>query len=322
MRSFPASRTRASGPTIPRSPRRAPILTLRNTGDRPAILALSGGGADGAFGAGLLNGWTQRGDRPQFAIVTGASAGALIAPFAFLGSALRRRARQCVFQRRLRGLPAIRRHQRIVRSRPVRDRAAARPDRQACDPGGARRDRASNIATAASSSSSPPISTRSAARSGTWAAIASSPDPAAPELFRRVIEASASIPGVFAPVLIDVEAQGKRFAEMHVDGGIISNVLVVPEALHDRQPADPAERRSPAHLCDYQRQARALFRSGASRPRSGSRCARSRRRCAPTPATRCSRPMNSSAAATGSSRSRRSTTTSRRRQSPASTPPI
>jgi len=46
-----------------------------------------------------------------------------------------------------------------------------------------------------------------------------------------VIEASASIPGVFAPVLIDVEAQGKRFAEMHVDGGIISNVLVVPEAL-------------------------------------------------------------------------------------------
>jgi hypothetical protein len=61
--------------------------------------------------------------------------------------------------------------------------------------------------------------------------IASSPDPAAPELFRRVIEASASIPGVFAPVLIDVEAQGRRFAEMHVDGGIISNVLVVPEAL-------------------------------------------------------------------------------------------
>ena len=61
---------------------------LADTGDRPAILALSGGGADGAFGAGLLNGWTQRGDRPQFAIVTGASAGALIAPFAFLGSAL------------------------------------------------------------------------------------------------------------------------------------------------------------------------------------------------------------------------------------------
>ena len=49
------------------------------------VLALSGGGADGAFGAGFLNGWTARGDRPKFTIVTGASAGALMAPFAFLG---------------------------------------------------------------------------------------------------------------------------------------------------------------------------------------------------------------------------------------------
>ena len=80
---FPDVRVWADDPALAT---RAPILSLRSTGDSPAILALSGGGADGAFGAGLLNGWTQRGDRPQFAIVTGASAGALIAPFAFLGS--------------------------------------------------------------------------------------------------------------------------------------------------------------------------------------------------------------------------------------------
>jgi hypothetical protein len=49
------------------------------------ILALSGGGADGAFGAGLLNGWTQRGNRPTFDIVTGVSTGALMASLAFLG---------------------------------------------------------------------------------------------------------------------------------------------------------------------------------------------------------------------------------------------
>lgn len=49
------------------------------------ILALSGGGGDGAFGAGVLTGWTARGDRPKFEIVTGVSAGAIIAPFAFLG---------------------------------------------------------------------------------------------------------------------------------------------------------------------------------------------------------------------------------------------
>ena len=72
-----------------------------------------------------------------------------------------------------------------------------------------------------------------AQRTAIWdmGAIASSVDPRAPELFRQVIEASASIPGIFSPVLIDVEAQGKRFAEMHVDGGIISNVLVIPEAM-------------------------------------------------------------------------------------------
>src|SRR2546422_2274330 len=51
------------------------------------VLALSGGGANGAFGAGLLNGWTAAGTRPVFKLVTGISTGALIAPFAFLGSA-------------------------------------------------------------------------------------------------------------------------------------------------------------------------------------------------------------------------------------------
>ena len=51
------------------------------------VLALSGGGAGGAFAAGLLDGWTRRGDRPAFDVVTGVSTGALIAPFAFLGPA-------------------------------------------------------------------------------------------------------------------------------------------------------------------------------------------------------------------------------------------
>lgn len=52
-----------------------------------AFLALSGGGADGAFGAGILNGWTTTGRRPEFTVVSGASTGALMAPFAFLGPA-------------------------------------------------------------------------------------------------------------------------------------------------------------------------------------------------------------------------------------------
>ena len=50
------------------------------------LLAVSGGGANGAFGAGLLTGWTEAGTRPTFKLVTGVSTGALTAPFAFLGS--------------------------------------------------------------------------------------------------------------------------------------------------------------------------------------------------------------------------------------------
>ena len=49
------------------------------------VLAISGGGSNGAYGAGLLTGWSARGTRPEFTVVTGASAGALISPFAFLG---------------------------------------------------------------------------------------------------------------------------------------------------------------------------------------------------------------------------------------------
>ena len=49
------------------------------------VLALSGGGADGAFGAGLLVGWSAHGGRPEFQVVTGVSAGAIIAPLAYLG---------------------------------------------------------------------------------------------------------------------------------------------------------------------------------------------------------------------------------------------
>ena len=224
---FPDVRVWADDPSLARS---APILSLRSTGDRPAVLALSGGGADGAFGAGLLNGWTQRGDRPQFAIVTGASAGALIAPFAFLGSryddVLASVFSSGAFEGFLQfeGISGLF-GAGLFATGPLRDLIAKHvtPEVLAAIAEQYRLGRKLFVVT----------TNLDAQRSAIWdmGRIASSPDPAAPELFRRVIEASASIPGVFAPVLIDVEAQGRRFAEMHVDGGIISNVLVVPEAL-------------------------------------------------------------------------------------------
>src|SRR5262249_18538584 len=71
----------------------------------------------------------------------------------------------------------------------------------------------------------------SAPRSGIWARLLPSGDPGALDLFRNVLTASASIPGVFSPTLIEVEADGRRSAEMHVDAGVTTNVLILPEAL-------------------------------------------------------------------------------------------
>jgi predicted patatin/cPLA2 family phospholipase len=198
--------------------------------ESPAILALSGGGPDGAFGAGILTGWTQRGDRPTFAVVTGASAGALIAPFAFLGPQYDRVLAD-VFSssefdgflkfQGLRGLFGT----GLFEAAPLRDLIAKHvtPEIIEAIAHEYRKGRRLYVVT----------TQLDAQRTAIWdmGAIASSPDPRAPELFRQVIEASASIPGIFSPVLIDVEAQGKRFAEMHVDGGVTTNVLVVPDAM-------------------------------------------------------------------------------------------
>ena len=70
-------------------------------------------------------------------------------------------------------------------------------------------------------------------RTAVWdmGAIASSGAPDALRLFQDVLVASASVPGVYSPVLIDVEGEGRRFEEMHVDGGVRANLLVVPESL-------------------------------------------------------------------------------------------
>lgn len=54
------------------------------------VLVISGGGDWGAFGTGVLTGWGELPDttkrRPEFDVVSGVSTGALIAPFAFLGT--------------------------------------------------------------------------------------------------------------------------------------------------------------------------------------------------------------------------------------------
>ena len=195
------------------------------------LLALSGGGDDGAFGAGLLVGWSARGTRPKFKVVTGISAGALAAPFAFLGSGYDDVLREVytgigppnVFTRRS-FLAAIS-DDAMTNSAPlaqmisryVNDDVVA----QLADEYG--KGRLLLIATTNLDAGQPVI----------WniGAIAHSHDPRARELICKILLASASIPAVFPPVLFDVEVDGQIYQEMHVDGGAIAQTFLYPPGL-------------------------------------------------------------------------------------------
>jgi hypothetical protein len=203
------------------------------------ILALSGGGPNGAFGAGVLTGWTQRGDRPVFDHVTGVSTGALIAPFAYLGADwddelraayLDERTERLMQRRLLSGLFA----QSMFSGRPLREIVDSHVTQKLVDA----------VATESRSGRTLIIVTTDLdqQRSVAWdmGVIARRGGEQARLLFRDVMLASASIPGIFPPVMI--ESGGLR--EMHVDGGIAAPIYAVPEALADRQGGELGNRGS------------------------------------------------------------------------------
>lgn len=189
-------------------------------------LALSGGGANGAFGAGFLNGWTQTGRRPVFKIVTGVSTGALIAPFAFVGpdydDALREfyttNASRNIF-RVLSFLPQLLTGESFAETGPLMSLLERHVDAALLQRVAAahRAGRRLYIGTA----------NLDAQRFVVWnmGLIAASGRPEALALFRQVMLASASIPVAFPPVMFDVVADGRHFDEMHVDGGVGANVF-------------------------------------------------------------------------------------------------
>ena len=213
----------------------------RPGGPSPAVnfLALSGGGDNGAYGAGVLNGWTAAGNRPEFDVVTGISAGALIAPFAFLGPEYDGRLRE-VFTEvappdilQLRRIPlALLFNVALADTSPLyrlieRQTDAAMLDAIASE---YRRGRLLLIGTTNLDLQRPVV----------WniGAIAASGHPQALTLFRRILLASASIPGAFPPVLIEVQDEGRTYHEMHVDGGAATQVFLYPPALVARDLAD------------------------------------------------------------------------------------
>lgn len=194
------------------------------------VLALSGGGADGAFGAGLLVGWSEAGDRPKFTVVTGVSVGALIAPFAFLGPDRDPDLRAVFAEGAAEGLAQLRGPEGLFgsglfRPEPLSELIARFADERMLADVAVEHARGRRLLILTTN--------LDAQRAVIWdlGAIASSGHPRALGLFRSVLAASASVPGVFPPILVEVEAFGSAFSEMHVDGGVTGNVLLVPEAL-------------------------------------------------------------------------------------------
>ncbi|HSN70139.1 MAG TPA: patatin-like phospholipase family protein, partial [Steroidobacteraceae bacterium] len=197
--------------------------------DRPhAYLVVSGGGGDGAYGAGLLVGWSAHGSRPEFQIVTGVSTGAIIAPFAFLGAAHDSTLREIYTSFASDDLITRRGLLAVVRGDAAFDTAPLRRllDRYLDDAYIAaiaaehRRGRTLLVAT----------TNLDAARPVIWdlTRIAASGHPYAGRLIRDVILASAAIPAAFPPVTFTVTAGGGTYDELHVDGVVTSQLFCGP----------------------------------------------------------------------------------------------
>jgi hypothetical protein len=196
--------------------------------DLPATsyLATSGGGDNGAFTAGFLNAWTKAGTRPQFKLVTGVSTGALIAPFAFLGpdydealkSMYTNVSRKDILRDRI--FYSVLLKDAMADTAPLWKLLRMKVTQKMIDAIGAEypKGRLLFLATTNLDARRPVI----------WniTKIAASGQPGALDLIRKIMLASTAIPGAFPPVMFDVEANGKSYQEMHVDGSASAQVFV------------------------------------------------------------------------------------------------
>ena len=219
----------------------SPRLSGRSGAD-VHYLALSGGGAGGAFAAGILAGWTRDGTRPQFDMVSGVSTGALIAPFAFLGSDYDALLTRLYLEGGTDGLDSMQNPVRMLRTGGVMD---AGPMRRMVERYATvdfllriadehRRGRRLLVVTTNLDAQRPVV----------WnlGAIAASGRPDSLAIFRDILTASASVPGIYPPVLVSAVGGGKGFKEMHVDGAATSEVFVEPKLLQPKRGAAKSAR--------------------------------------------------------------------------------
>ncbi|MFA5362407.1 MAG: patatin-like phospholipase family protein [Candidatus Omnitrophota bacterium] len=197
------------------------------TGRVYPVLAISGGAANGAYGAGLLNGWSKSGTRPAFKVVTGISTGAVIAPFAFLGSGYDDKLKEFYtkystkdilriripFVNSLASTRSLERHIERYFNEPLLKEIAVEYEK----------GRRLYVGT----------TNLDAGRLVIWdmGKIAAIGGDKALKLFRKVILASASIPVMFPPVYLNAEVNDGIYDEMHVDGGITKQVFFIYDVL-------------------------------------------------------------------------------------------
>jgi predicted acylesterase/phospholipase RssA len=211
-----------------------------HTGPLPpiAMLAVSGGGDNGAFAAGFLNGWTKVGTRPQFKLVTGVSTGALIAPFAFLGPAYDEKLKEFYTNVSLKDIAKKRSVMSVVTNdamadnTPLKNLVKKNIDQAVLDAIAAEdaKGRMLLIGTVDLDARRPVI----------WniTKIAASHNPGALELVQSLLIASSAIPATFPPVMINVQVGGKKYQEMHVDGNTAAQVFVYPAAVQLKEVAE------------------------------------------------------------------------------------
>ena len=187
-------------------------------------LVLSTGGEEGAYGAGFLNGWLQTGSRPQFAVVTGVSTGALMATYTFAGPQFAEELHQVYTTISATDIFEVATTpESLVDTWPLGKMIEKRvtPAMLAAIAAEHQKGRRLFVLT----------TDLDAGRTVVWnmGAIAAHGDDASLKLFRQVLLAAASIEGMFPPVFIGVEANGRQFQEMHGDGGVLGPLFFAPE---------------------------------------------------------------------------------------------
>ena len=238
----PSGRRWTPAPCTPPPSWSAP--SVRPVGHRPparkSVLCLSGGGAYGAYTAGVLCGWSERGDRPTFDVVTGISTGALAAPLAFLGPDYDADLRTFYTTLKNEDLYRVRRSVRAVFADSLADTGPlARKVDEVITPGVLARLAAEHAKGRRLYIGTTELESR---RQVVWdvGAIAARGRPDDLELVRKVLLASAAIPGFFPPVNIPVTVDGKHLMERHVDGGVSASLFYRAPHLTDAERADPA----------------------------------------------------------------------------------